>query len=194
VSLTTGKHKEIIDSEQYFYFDNESFYTIGQFWKWAFSDLTLNTTRGILAEFIVGKVLGARMDYAKNDWDPSDLVLEDGTTVEVKSSGYIQTWKQKSLSKITFGGLKSRNAIDVLKQKEEYNSQYYIFCVFKAQTDEDYKPLDLSLWEFRVLPKQILEKISVKSLTYESLKRYCPNAYNIKTLKEGFDRMRLDIE
>lgn len=194
MSLTTGEHKEILDSEQFFHYEDELYFSIGHFWKWAFSDLSLNTTRGILAEYIVGTILGARMNYAKNDWDPNDLVLEDGTTIEVKSSGYLQTWKQKTLSKINFGGLKSKNAIGTYKEKDEYNSQYYVFCVFNAKTDEEYKPLDLSLWEFRILSRQTLEKINVKSLSYDSLKKHCPQVYSVKTLKDGFKKIRYEIE
>ena len=194
MSLTTGNHKEILDSTQSFQYEGEILFSIGHFWQWAFSDLSLNTTRGILAEFIVGKILQAKMDFAKNDWDPNDLILEDGTTIEVKSSGYLQTWKQKALSKINFGGLKSKNAIDTLKENDEYNSQFYIFCVFTAKTDEEYQPFDLTLWEFRILPRQTLEKLKVKSLSYESLKKLCPQTYNIKTLKCGFDKIKSESE
>lgn len=190
MSLTTGEHKQILDGEQSFYFSGELYFTIGQFWKWAFSDLSLNTTRGILAEFIVGMILGAKMNFAKNDWDPNDLVLEDGTTIEVKSSGYLQTWKQKTLSKIYFGGLKSKNAIGAYKEKDEYNSQYYVFCVFNAKTDEEYRLLDLSLWEFRILPRQTVEKINVKSLSYDSLKRHSPDSFSVQTLRDGFKKIR----
>jgi hypothetical protein len=190
MSLTTGKHKDIIDSDKDFFFGDETFFTIGQFWKWAFSDLLLNTIRGVLAEFIVGKILGAKMDYAKNDWDPNDIVLEDGTTIEVKSSAYIQTWKQKTLSKINFGGLKSKNAIDTLKEEDDYNSQYYIFCVFNAKNDEDYKPFDLSLWEFRILPRHTLVKLGIKSISLESLKKQSPKSFSARTLKAGFDEVR----
>lgn len=194
MSLTTGRHKDIINSEQEFFFDNETFFSIGHFWKWAFSDLLLNTTRGVLAEFIVGKMLGAKMDHAKNDWDPNDLVLEDGTTIEVKSSAYIQTWKQKALSRIYFGGLKSKNAIEKLKEEDDYNSQYYIFCVFNAKNDEEYNPFDLSLWEFRILPRQTLVKLGIKSITLESLKKQCPKTFSVKTLKAGFTEVRIANE
>lgn len=194
MSLTTGRHKDIINSEQEFFFDNETFFSISHFWKWAFSDLLLNTTRGVLAEFIVGKMLGAKMDHAKNDWDPNDLVLEDGTTIEVKSSAYIQTWKQKALSRIYFGGLKSKNAIEKLKEEDDYNSQYYIFCVFNAKNDEEYNPFDLSLWEFRILPRQTLVKLGIKSITLESLKKQCPKTFSVKTLKAGFTEVRIANE
>ena len=32
--------------------------TVADFWRWAFSDLRDNTTRGILAEFLVAKAVG----------------------------------------------------------------------------------------------------------------------------------------
>jgi hypothetical protein len=32
--------------------------TVAEFWRWAFSDLRDNTTRGIFAEFLVAKAVG----------------------------------------------------------------------------------------------------------------------------------------
>ena len=31
-----------------------------EFWEWAYDDLLANTTRGVLAEYIVAKALGIR--------------------------------------------------------------------------------------------------------------------------------------
>jgi hypothetical protein len=65
--------------------------TLGDFWRWAGSDLISNVFRGWLAEYIVACALdidtGVRMS-----WVAYDLRLPDGTRIEVKASGYVQSW------------------------------------------------------------------------------------------------------
>jgi len=46
---------------------------LGDFWRWAYSDLTSNTIRPVMAEFIVGSLLGVESD-GRVSWDAADLV------------------------------------------------------------------------------------------------------------------------
>ena len=41
-------------------------------------------------------------------WDVTDLTMEDGTTIEVKSGAYLQAWEQKGESVIVFTGVKTK--------------------------------------------------------------------------------------
>jgi hypothetical protein len=65
--------------------------TVGDFWRWAMSDLLSNSTRGVLAEYIVGRLLEIDFDQPRLEWDAYDL-LYNGRRIEVKSSAYVQTW------------------------------------------------------------------------------------------------------
>ncbi len=51
--------------------------TLGDFWSWAYSDCINNTTRGVLAEFVVAKALGkpSRGSYPLMEvfWSPLRL-------------------------------------------------------------------------------------------------------------------------
>ena len=77
-----------------------------------------NTERGRLAEFIVAKAVNAASDR-RVEWDIYDVRTPDKITVEVKTSAYLQTWKQTRLSKITFDiAPKKQNA----KQRCMYSS------------------------------------------------------------------------
>ena len=71
-----------------------------EFWEWAYDDLLTNTTRGVLAEYIVAKALGIG-DTKRVEWDQYDLEI-DGVGVEVKSAAYVQTWEQSKISEIAF--------------------------------------------------------------------------------------------
>lgn len=72
-----------------------------EFLEWAHDDLLTNTTRGVLAEYIVAKALGIH-DKKRLEWDRYDLEI-NGLGVEVKSAAYVQTWEQTRVSKISFG-------------------------------------------------------------------------------------------
>ena len=46
--------------------------TVGDFWRWAYSDLLSNRNRSIFAEYIVGVALGI-VDNPRVEWDSVDL-------------------------------------------------------------------------------------------------------------------------
>jgi hypothetical protein len=62
--------------------------TVADFWRWACSDLRENTTRGMLAKFLVAKAVGDRRPL-RIGWDNFDVVAPDGTTIEVKCSAFL---------------------------------------------------------------------------------------------------------
>ena len=72
------------------------------YWRWAESCLMDNTTRGLLAEFLVAAAIGQQREPRK-EWEAYDLETKSGVTIEVKSSAYIQSWKQTAPSQIQFG-------------------------------------------------------------------------------------------
>ena len=82
--------------------DGETIGSLMDFWRWAYSDLIGNAERGVLAEYIVACALGIQ-DTERISWGKYDLLTKDKIAVEVKTSGYIQTWEQESLSKLIFG-------------------------------------------------------------------------------------------
>ena len=56
-----------------------------------------NAERGALAEYLVACALGVA-DNVRVNWDKYDLLSPEGIAVEVKSSGYLQSWDQNELS------------------------------------------------------------------------------------------------
>lgn len=80
--------------------------TVVDFWRFALSNLRMNNARGYLAEFLVAKAVGST--GLRVEWDPYDVLAPDGTTIEVKTSAYLQSWDQYKLSTIQFTGLRSR--------------------------------------------------------------------------------------
>jgi hypothetical protein len=129
------------------------------FLAWAYDDLLTNTTRGVLAEYIVATALGIR-DTTRVEWDQYDLEI-DGVKVEVKSAAYVQTWKQPKPSKIVFGirpamGWDART--DTFATSAQRSADVYVFCLLACEHREHIDPLNVAQWEFYVLPKSELDR------------------------------------
>jgi len=125
------------------------------FWRWAFSDLVGNTERGTFAEYLVA--LACNVDKnIRISWNAYDLDLENGIKVEVKSSAYIQTWKQSKLStpifKInkTFSWDYVENKYDNVKKR---HADIYVFALLSHQDKKTINPLDTNQWDFFIINK-----------------------------------------
>lgn len=130
-----------------------------EFQAWAYDDLLTNTTRGVLAEYIVAKALGLD-DTKRVEWDRYDLEI-DGVGVEVKSAAYVQTWEQARISEITFGirsarGWDARTNTSAASAKR--SADVYVFCLLEGVDREHIDPLDMAQWTFYVLSTSELDQ------------------------------------
>lgn len=122
------------------------------FWRWAFSDLCDNATRGILAELLVAKAVGDQRPL-RIGWDNFDVEAPDGTTMEVKCSAFLQSWVQKRHSELIFGRLSAR---EFDATRDEYSADVrvradvFVFAVQTQREPASYDVLDISYWEFWV--------------------------------------------
>jgi len=143
----------------------------------AYSDLRTNTARGILAEYLVALAVGSA-GGTRREWDDYDVLTRDGVRVEVKSSGYLQVWEQRTLSRITFSGLASRSwpLGGTLAAEASYNADVYVFAIHTAVEHDAYDLLDVEQWEFHVLPVGVVAALGVKSLGLATLRRLSAGA------------------
>ncbi len=81
--------------------------TIHDFWSWGYSDVLVNTNRGVLAEFLVAVALGVHQDPPRDAWARCDLYYRD-QGIEVKSAAYVQREYQDRPSTISFSVPKTR--------------------------------------------------------------------------------------
>lgn len=140
------------------------------FWQWAMSDLRMNNVRGYLAEFMVATATGSPVP-ARVEWASYDVLTADGIKVEVKATGYLQSWSQtkpttprwtfKSVDatslwdeeKATWVDVEPRDRVDV-----------WVFALQTCREHDEYDPLNVEQWEFRVVPHRELLKISQRSI------------------------------
>ena len=147
------------------------------FWQWSSSDVVSNYTRGILAEYIVGKALGCiKDDDVRDEGRAYDLDTQAGVRIEVKSAAYVQSWQQSRLSKISFnvpktlGWDRETNKFDKEKKRQ---ADVYVFALLFHKDKKTVNPLDISQWEFFVLPTKVLDERerSQHSITLPSSKK-----------------------
>ena len=134
--------------------------SLRDFWRWAYSDLMSNAERGALAEYLVACALGVEND-PRISWGRYDLLTTAGIAVEVKTSGYLQTWMQKELSRPcfgirpTYGWDAATNKYDTVKRRQ---ADIYVFCVHKHTDQDTANPLLISQWDFYLLPTSVINE------------------------------------
>jgi hypothetical protein len=135
--------------------------TVADFWRWAFSDLRDNTTRGILAEFLVARAVGDERDL-RIGWDNFDAQAPDGTAIEVKCSAFLQSWALKRYSELRFGRLSARE-FDATRNEYSVDARVradvFVFCVQTQREPATYDMLDISHWEFWVVDASTIREL-----------------------------------
>ena len=166
------------------------------YWRWSGSGLLDNTSRGVLAEFLVA----AALDLHKKprvEWEEHDLCTASGSTIEVKSAAYVQSWKQSKRSVIRFG-IAPHSSWDpeTGKSREAFKrwADIYVFCVFHGE--EPLEPLDTSKWDFYVLPTETLNRKcpDQKSIGLGSLKNLSPARCDYANLKKTIEDVSRTIK
>jgi hypothetical protein len=158
------------------------------FWRWAYSDLVSNATRGVLAEYIVGLALRCVEDGARVEWDKCDLRTPQGDSVEVKSAAYVQTWHQRALSNISFDITPTHGdaAVATVSAERKRQADVYVFCLLKHTDKATVRPLNLDQWEFYVLSTNRLNNLvgEQQSITLASLLKLSPSQATFADLRD----------
>ena len=169
--------------------------TLLHFWQWMGSDLVSNALRGAFGEYLVALAVGSA-DKVQEEWAPYDVRSPDGIRIEVKTSGYIQTWQQQTLSTPRFGIGKSyawSNETGTFSPAPRRSADVYVFCLHHHKDQDTINPLDLSQWTFYILPTATLdrmagnqkgigigglERIAAQRVSYDGLCQAIRTAYN----------------
>ena len=173
-----SRHKpELLNGNEPFYGGGEQSLKLLDYWRWSGSNLLDNTTRGILAEFLVAAALSLHK-RPRVEWEGYDLRMESGTTIEVKSSAYVQSWEQKKYFPINFTiaprfwSWDSETGESTGGEVRHRWADIYVFCVFTSKKSP-FDPLDTDTWDFYVLPTKTLnrELPEQKTIRLSSLKK-----------------------
>src|SRR5689334_17487806 len=186
--------------------------TVIDFWRWAFSDLRDNTTRGILAEFLVSKAVGDAREM-RIGWGNFDALAPDGTKIEVKCSAFLQSWTLQRLSGLQFGRLRAREFDadrNELSADVRVRADVFVFAVQAQQDPASYDMLDIGHWEFwvasadavrphllilgRAQPAEAMSRVKTWRLADPEEQRGSPQRqYKITVPFEGVDNNSYDV-
>ena len=128
--------------------------TLFDIWQWSCSDLRSNATRGRLAEYIVAMAIKAAAGD-RREWVSFDLTHPNGTTVEVKSAAYVQSWKQRRPSLISFDIRSTTewnpDTAEFAPPAAQRKAAVYVFALQGEKDAAKIDPLNLAQWQFLVL-------------------------------------------
>lgn len=134
-------------------------FTVSDFWRWGVANLTGNALRGIVAEFLVARALDVASG-TRVEWDAVDLHTADGVAVEVKCSGFVQTWEQQAPSRPSFDIAPKRSwdaSTNTYASAPGRPADVYVFALHHHRDRATADPRDVSQWPFYVLPTPILD-------------------------------------
>jgi hypothetical protein len=136
---------------------------LGDFYLWSLGDLMSNTTRGMLAEYLVRCSIGLDSEPVL-EWDHVDIRTRRGA-IEVKFSGYLQSWPTQKPGKPKFDIKKRRWAWDAIENKwmetpeAKRHAKLYVFCLHAEMERECANPLDTSQWRFWIIATTWLDRV-----------------------------------
>ena len=166
---------------------------LSAFWQWSSSDLVSNATRGVLAEFLVASALGLA-GGVRAEWDAFDILLADGTRIEVKSAAYLQSWAHAKLSNVSFSirpTLAWNSQTNQLSSDLRRQADIYVFCLLTHQEKTTLDPMKLDQWEFYLLHSARLDERfpTQKTIGLSSLLKLEPITAKFENLAESIHRL-----
>lgn len=162
------------------------------FWSWAFSDLRANVTRGVLAEFLIAKAVGAQQSV-REAWDNYDVLAPDGTRIEVKSSAYLQSWAQREHSRISFDrltGLEWDAKTNEWGDHRTVRADVFVFAVHTERDPDAYDALDVGKWEFYVVGAGAIREAQTRTIGIGWVRTHGRGPLEFHDLAEAIRRAR----
>jgi hypothetical protein len=174
--------------------------TVADFWRWAMNDLQMNTTRGFLADYLVARAVEAQAPH-RVEWDVFDVLASDGTRIEVKSSGYLQSWSPESVSKPMW----MFKAIDITRIWDDELVSYvdvepaervdvWVFALQACDEPAAFDPTDIGQWRFWAVSNRRLLEHGTRSIGIAGLEKLAGESVQYEKLAALVARARKDNE
>ena len=134
-----------------------------------------------IAEFLVGKALGLEEPCNRDGWTLWDIDYR-GKRIEIKETSYYHSWQEKIAQgrisqQRTFGitpaYTKYKDSTTVLERQNDI----YVFCLNIGNSEEESNPLEMSNWEFYVVPTVVINAnctTAQKSISLGKVRKLAP--------------------
>lgn len=127
------------------------------FWRFQYSNVW--SLQGDIAEFIVAKALEIEVPFNRNGWSLYDIDYRS-FRIEVKQTSDWHSWNKPGYvqKKHVFGITKAHDKYKVVKSKSNRQNDIYVFCHLKGNDAQSANPLNLSAWDFYVIPTKLINE------------------------------------
>jgi hypothetical protein len=132
------------------------------------------------------------------EWDAYDIETPEGLRIEVKTSGYLQSWAQSRHSVIGFDiGRKHSWTAETNTYSSEPGrpAHVYVFAVHKHLDKATVDPLDVDQWEFYVVPTPALDqsRLNQKSIRLSALRQVAGPPTDFENLAPAIRRAGANV-
>lgn len=176
----TGEEKFILNNKQLNF-------GILDFWKYKYSNVY--NMQEVIAEFMIERALEVEKSYNTDSWTLFDILYRN-KRIEIKQTSYFHPWNENGkISKQRIFGITMANSNyenPNIENKFERQNDVYVFCLNTGKTKETAYPLDISNWEFYVVPTKIINNLCgtnktislgkvrdiAKKVEYQNIKKY----------------------
>lgn len=142
------------------------------FWRFEYSNLLNQQDR--IAEYLVAKALGKVKADNTDFWALYDIDYQ-GVRIEVKQTSYMHPWNRDGeySDQRTFSVAKAYTRYKDTTSEWKRQCDVYVFCVNTGTTKETAHPLDLTHWEFYVIPTSVINAVcgNNKSISLNRVKK-----------------------
>jgi len=171
VELKTGDEPFLISGEP-------AGFDLRSFWQWTASDLVNNSTRGVLAEYLVARSLRLKVESPRDAWAKFDVETDARIRIEVKSAALVQSWHQERLSKPSFNYPETVGWDADTNRSTGSSSRHadvYVFALLAHEHKPSIDPMSLDQWKFYVAATSAIasRQRSQHSITLTSLEALC---------------------
>jgi hypothetical protein len=116
-----------------------------------------------------------RTGTPRKGWDNFDVLTSSGVRVEVKASGYLQSWPQARLSRLGFGRVAARSWDENANEfgaEPEVRADVFVFAVQRCEDPNAYDALDVDQWDFYVVAAEHVRACGYKTVSIAWVRRY----------------------
>ncbi|MDH2907924.1 MAG: hypothetical protein PXX83_07515, partial [Candidatus Nitrosotalea sp.] len=121
---------------------------------------------GMMGQYIVAWALG--IDNISNDtWQSYDLLSPNGKKIEVKTTSYLQVWKQvrKPIPQFKIRKTYAFSKDTGYSKTNDFQADIYVLCYFFENNKEIADVTNLNQWKFWVFQRTTIELLFEKRMT-----------------------------
>ncbi len=188
---------KLLSGDEQFVNNGESLgLTVRDFWSFQFSNILHDPDE--IAEFLVAKALDLEAPCNKLHWTLYDIDYR-GKRIEVKETAYYHSFNEPGevSSQRSFGIQKANSEYEDANTPNRYERQndLYVFCLLNGTTSEEAWPLEVSHWEFYVVPTSLInEECGDQKTVSLSRVRSFAEPVSYKELRDVVDKTIDEIE